>query len=419
VKQSIVFRTLGCKQNQFDTEMLRHRILRRGLSEVEDIQRADWLIINTCAVTRRAMAKARGELHRLRRLNPDAKIAVVGCGARYQPEQFGDADYIGELPKEITDKAKSSGGEAGDGVLSSPHGFLPRGRSRALLRIQSGCDQFCAFCIVPFLRGQSKSAPSGELIRSIRRLVESGVFEIVLTGTNIALWGRDLKPPQTLFDLLRELLPHLGPSRLRLSSLEPHLISAEMIAWCAAQEQICDHFHLALQSGSKRVLEAMNRRIPEDGFFDALSDLKQRHPRLSFGADVIAGLPGETEEDFACTLDLLQKIPFNYLHVFPYSEREGTAAARRDDRVPERIRLARAAALRAKDIRLRHMFMLQNEDRSHDIVIIHQGKKRPEGLTSNYLRVSFGSDFSPKRARFYSTLSSRELAGNYCARNPN
>ncbi len=405
----IAFRTLGCKQNQFDTETLRHGLNRSGLTEVENPREADWLIINTCAVTERAMAKARGELHRLRRLNPKAKIAVVGCGARYQPEQFEGADSIGALPRELAVKLKPGCGEADAAVLSSPHGFLPRGRSRALLRIQSGCDQYCSYCIVPFLRGDPISVPADQCIQSVRELVASGVVEIVLTGTNIALWGSDLQPRRNLFDLLRELTPHLGSARLRLSSLEPQLISADLIEWCAAQEAICDHFHIALQSGSARVLAEMNRGNPPEGFFAALADLKKRRPELSFGADVIAGFPGETEGDFAETFRLLREVPFNYLHVFPYSPREGTTAARRDDPVPERVRLARAAELRSLDKHLRHRFVKQNIGRTHDIVVIRGGSKQPTGLTSNYLKVFFGSDFTPERTRFQSSLTSRAL----------
>lgn len=359
------------------------------------------------------MAKARGELHRLRRRNPDAKIVVIGCGARYQPEHFAAADYVNHLPAELITgvPAEEHQGKTTDFPLVSPHGFIPRGRSRALLRIQNGCDQYCSYCIVPFLRGTSKSVPTEECVETTRKIIQRGVSEIVLTGTNIALWGRDLTSAGSLLDLLKALIPHLGDARLRLSSLEPPLISAELIEWCLAQPQICDHFHIAMQSGSNRLLEQMNREPPADDFYPFLRGVKLRHPEVSLGADVIAGLPGETETDFEATLQLLSEVPFSYLHVFPYSERPGTEAAQMEP-LPTEERLARAAKLRVLDRKLRRRFIRHNSDKIHDVVIINNKRDRLEGLTSNYLRVAFPFDFAPPKARFQSKIYSSELAVN-------
>jgi threonylcarbamoyladenosine tRNA methylthiotransferase MtaB len=333
------------------------------------------------------MAKARGEINRLRRLNPTAKIAVIGCGAFHDPDNFKAADYVGWAPVLETDAGQDRAAHVGSNLLP-PHAVIPAKRSRGLLRIQNGCDQFCAYCIVPHLRGLSRSVPEDQCIAALQDILKRGVREIVLTGTNIALWGRDLPGKPSLQDLLRSLVAHLGNARVRLSSLEPQLISPEFLHWCLTQATICRHFHLAVQSGSGRVLGLMNRGKPAVNFFQSVQEIRRSHPDVSLGADVIAGLPGESLADFEKTKQLVRDIPFSYLHVFPYSERRGTHACKSEDQVPRPERLRRAKVLRGIDRSLRKQFLALNDGRLHDIVTLDTTKLTiREGLTSNYLRV--------------------------------
>lgn len=404
---TVAFGTLGCKQNQFDTQSLRAQVLSSDFSPASRSDRADWYILNTCAVTERAMAKARGEINRLRRRNKKVMIVVLGCGVTYQPDNFAQADFVGVIPPEFGLKSLLS--SVAD--LRLPHGLIPAGRSRALLRVQTGCDQFCAFCVVPRLRGSPRSVPLEECLQALRDVLDQGVVEIVLTGTNIALWGRDLPGAPTLVDLLKALVASLGEARLRLSSLEPQLISPRFFQWCLDQAQICRHFHLAIQSDSRSVLNRMEREAPPPGFYQSLADLAHQHPDVSWGADVIAGLPGENQAEFEETLKIIESIPLSYLHVFPYSERRGTRAAERSDRIPIPEKLHRAKILRQIDADLRKRFRQINAGRHQDIVMIgNNGSGRRSGLTSNYLRVAFAPGFAPPGPRFSHPVGTSESA---------
>ena len=404
---TVAFGTLGCKQNQFDTQSLRAQVLSNGFFLASQSGQADWYILNTCAVTERAMAKARGEINRLRRRNKKVRIVALGCGVAQHPDNFAQADFVGVIPPEFSLKSKVS--PAAD--LRPPHGLIPAGRSRALLRIQSGCDQFCAFCVVPHLRGSPRSVPLEECLQALRNVLDQGAAEIVLTGTNIALWGRDLPDTPTLIDLLTALIANLGDARLRLSSLEPQLISPQFFQWCLSQPQICRHFHLAIQSGSRSVLDRMARGTSPMGFYESLAALAHRHPDVAWGADVIAGLPGETQADFEETRKLVESIPLSYLHVFPYSERRGTRAAERFDRIPIPERLHRARILRQIDADLRKRFRQTNAGRDQDIVTIGgNGSGHRSGLTSNYLRVAFAPGFAPPGPRFSHPVGTSESA---------
>jgi threonylcarbamoyladenosine tRNA methylthiotransferase MtaB len=390
---TVAFRTLGCKQNQFDSQALRRYLKDRGLRLTGRPEEADWIIITTCAVTERALAKARGDVHRLRRLNPQAKIIVLGCAARYAPEAFAAEGCITAGDPALAELRLFDIGVE----LSPPHGFIPEGKTRGLLRVQSGCDQTCAYCIVPSLRGPSRSVPLEDLLETLDGLIAENAPEIVLTGTNIALWGRDLPGSPGLADLMAALANRAGKVRLRLSSLEPHLVEPDFLAWCLDQSNVCRHFHFAFQTGSRRVLGLMQRSEPSGGLIEYLRDLTRRDPSVCLGADVIAGFPGETESDFQESLEWIQSIPLSYLHVFPYSERVGTKAASLDGNVSIRERLRRSALLRRLSAELKERFIRSNRDVIQDVIFIGTGNaSKIEGLSSNYLRIIFHKTVYPK-----------------------
>jgi threonylcarbamoyladenosine tRNA methylthiotransferase MtaB len=392
---TVAFRTLGCKQNQFDTQALRRHLEDCGLRLESRYEEADWIILNTCAVTERALAKARGEARRMRRLNPQARIFALGCGVRYAAQTF-----IAEGCVISGNQALAALGLIDLGLeLTTPHGFIPKNKTRALLRIQTGCTETCAYCIVPSLRGSSRSVPLKDCLQTAVDLTAQGAPEIILTGTNIALWGRDLPEQPRLQDLLSALTNQSGIARVRLSSLEPHLIEPGFLEWCLAQSGVCRHFHFAFQSGSPRILNAMKRREPAPQLIDYLRELTRQDPSVCLGADIMAGLPGETERDFLDSTEWIKSIPLSYLHVFPFSERIGTPAAAQNDLVPVRVRLERAAGLRRLNNDLKKRFIQSNHNHVGDVIIL-KNIKPFQGLTSNYLRITFSNNFTTEASRF-------------------
>jgi threonylcarbamoyladenosine tRNA methylthiotransferase MtaB len=261
------------------------------------------------------------------------------------------------------------------------------------LRIQSGCDETCAFCIVPALRGPSRSVPIEECCQALKDLVAQGAQEIVLTGTNIALWGRDLSLKLSLLDLLKALTPHLGSARLRLSSLEVPLVSPEFLEWCVRQPRLCRHFHFAVQSADAHVLEKMERAGPSPELDAYLRDLVRRHPEICLGADVIAGFPGETEAEFEQTTQWVQSVPLSYLHVFSYSPRYATKAARLSGAIPEPTKARRCATLTEINSQLKKKFISRNLGTMQEVVGVgSDSRRRTRALTSNYLRLTLAPE---------------------------
>ena len=402
----VLVRTFGCKQNQFDSELVRRRILDRGSVLAPSPELADYIVLNTCAVTQKAISKARGEIGRLRRLNPRARISVLGCGVRYHREAFTGADDIAAIcwpgaEVEPFDPERE---------FCGPHGVIPSGRTRAFLRIQSGCDESCAYCIVPQLRGPSRSIPLGECLLAQAELLSQGALEIVLTGTNISLWGRDLPGRPGLLDLLKSLVTQIGPARLRLSSLEAPLLTPEFLDWCLQQPKICRHYHIALQSASPRVLDRMNRGVLTTPLVDALMTIAKNQPDVCLGADIVAGLPGETDSDFRQTRDWIRNVPFAYIHVFPYSERRGTMAARLGLTVPPLEARERAHEFQQLGIQLKKEFIFRN--RHHPAEVIDLGYKQgghSRGLTANYLHLTFTQTHPSEAGCFPLPLSDRRI----------
>ncbi len=381
----IGFKTLGCKQNQFDTESLL-KLLQDHHHTVHHPKEADWFILNTCAVTQRALAKARGEIRALKRGYPDLKIIALGCGVKYQPHNFSDADSLSLEPlgldaEERMDPCRNP---------IPPHCLLPYGKSRALLRIQTGCDEDCAYCIVPLLRGRSRSVPLSECVDAVASLRGSGVSEIILTGTNIASWGDDLPERPGLQALLQSLLNAAGPDiRFRLSSLEPKMISPDFLDWCSKESGICDHFHFAFQSGSPHVLSRMRRPPISRELIAYLKDLKKRRPDFCLGSDFIVGFPGESQEDFEETVRLIQSIPLDYLHIFPFSPREGTRAYELADRLNPNIKIERARRLSELNVELKNAFIKWNIGTIQNMISISTNNTNAvRALSSNYLTIS-------------------------------
>ena len=345
--------TLGCRLNAYESEVMRRNAREAGLDNT--------VIINTCAVTAEAVRNAHQVIRRTRRENPLARIIITGCAAQIEPERFAEmreVDHVignGEKMKAETFASLSLDGSERvqvDDIMSvtetAAHMIDGFGtRARAYVQIQNGCDHRCTFCIIPFGRGPSRSVPAGEAVAEIRRLIEKGFPEVVLTGVDITSYGPDLPGDMTLGKLVRHILRQVPElKRLRLSSIDQVEADTHLMTALAEEERLMPHLHLSLQAGDDLILKRMKRRHLRDDAIRFCSEARRLRPDVVFGADLIAGFPTETEEMFTRSLDIIDDCGLTYLHVFPFSPRKGTPAARMPQ-VPRDVIKARAARLRA------------------------------------------------------------------------
>ena len=342
--------TFGCRLNTYESEVMKTHAKNAGLE--------DAIIFNTCAVTKEAERQARQAIRRARRENPDAKIIVTGCSAQIDPQtyaQMGEIDQI--IGNDLKLKAETWGLEGEERVLvndimsvKETAGHLIEGiegQARAFIQVQNGCDHRCTFCIIPYGRGNSRSVPIGEIADQVRKLVESGYNEIVMTGVDVTSYGADLPGKPALGQMIRRVLalvPELP--RLRLSSLDPVEIDEDLWRLIAEEPRLMPHLHMSLQAGDDMILKRMKRRHLRADAIEMCRKAREYRPDMAFGADIIAGFPTETEEMFENTLKIVEECDLTFLHVFPYSERPGTPAARIPDQVPPPVRKERAARLR-------------------------------------------------------------------------
>jgi len=356
--------TLGCKVNQYETQAIREALAAAGWHEVPFGAPCDVAVVNTCTVTARARRKSRKAIHRAR----GERVVVTGCLAEIEPvPPAGPGRDVVAVPKDRAARLPELlEADAGKPAHADPHGDATaeasvfdlrigdfEGRSRAFLKVQDGCDHFCAYCIVPYARGRPRSRPRADIRREAERLVAAGFREIVLCGIHLGLYGRDAPDtsPARLEDVIEDLLEVPGLERLRLSSIEANEVSDRLIEMMAGSDVLCPHLHVPLQSGDDEVLRRMNRRYTVAEFLDRLDRVRARVPEPSFTTDVLAGFPGETEAQFENTLHVCRRAEFSRLHVFSYSPRPGTAAAALRPRVPSREiarRVKRAEGLGAE-----------------------------------------------------------------------
>lgn len=343
--------TFGCRLNTYESEVMRTHAANAGLD--------DAIIFNTCAVTKEAERQARQAIRRARRENPNAKIIVTGCSAQITPDTYAAMPEVDQIiGNDLKLKAESWGVEQGEKVMvndimsvTETASHLIEGfedRSRAFLQVQNGCDHRCTFCIIPYGRGPSRSVPIGVIAEHVRALVEQGYNEIVFTGVDVTSYGPDLPGAPTLGQMIRRVLalvPELP--RLRLSSLDPVEIDDDLWRLIAEEPRLMPHLHLSLQAGDDMILKRMKRRHLRNDVIAMCQRARTLRPDIEFGADIITGFPTETEEMFQNTLKIVEECDLTYLHVFPYSERKGTPAARIPGQVPPKERKERAARLRA------------------------------------------------------------------------
>jgi threonylcarbamoyladenosine tRNA methylthiotransferase MtaB len=352
---------LGCKLNQAEVDRFAEQFLDAGYSLASDAAAADLALIHTCTVTQVADRKSRQVIRQVKRANPQARVLVSGCYAHTSPGALAGLAEVDLVVSQVdqarlVDLARSIGIEPEpllDGQTPHPLPF-PRTRTRAFVKIQDGCNDFCTYCIIPYARGRVRSVPVEEVIADITRKLARGFREIVLTGVSIGAYGQDHGPRRattSLARLVEAVLRQTSVERLRLSSLEPHDFEPELIPFFR-EERLCPHLHLCLQSGSDSVLRRMRRRYDTTAYAALVAALRAANPKMSITTDVIVGFPGETDEEFAETLAFVEQMGFASLHVFRYSPRPGTRAATFPDQVPEPVKRARSEALLALGERL-------------------------------------------------------------------
>ena len=399
--RTVAFHTLGCKVNQYDTQAMRERFEQAGFRTVEFDEAADVYVVNTCTVTGTGDKKSMQTIRRCHRKNPMAAIVVTGCLAQRAADELTlpgvrlvlGTQRRGEVVQLLEQALEQDCALiAVETLRQAPFEHLTvhahEGHTRATMKIQEGCDRWCTYCIIPSVRGPIRSRPLEEIREEAESLAAAGFKEVVLTGIHLTSYGRDKHGEMTLLDAIREVHAVEGIERIRLGSLEPVIVTREFVAGIAALEKVCHQFHLALQSGSDTVLARMRRRYTSGEFLAACVLLREAFDDCALTTDVMTGFPGETEEEFMQTVDTCQRAGFARMHVFPYSEREGTKAAAMEGSVPRHIREERARALIAAGKALEQQ-ALESRVGKEDAVLIEEldPQGRGMGYTGGYMRV--------------------------------
>ena len=416
MSRRIAFQTFGCRLNQYDTEAIR-ALLRRGadFETVGPRDTADIYVVNTCSVTAQADASARKAIRRINSEHPASRIVVTGCYAQRAPDELaalpGVALVLGAADRariaELLDGLEDGPPIVAVSPISTARSFLDvpiaemTEHSRAFVKVQEGCNERCTFCIVPQTRGTSRSRARASVLDQVRRLVDTGYVEVVLTGVHIGDYGLDLPERQRMLpELIEDILDIEGLERFRLSSIEPASISEEIIALMAESPKFARHFHIPFQSGSDAILTRMKRRYLASDFADLVTRIGDRIPDCGIGADVICGFPGETDEDFLRTFEHVERLPITYLHAFTYSPRPGSEAEKFTEQVPAEVKKRRTRAIRRLSEDKHRRFAQRHVGRVADVLIEPSrrgGAARVGGWTDNYLRVDLGESEAHSR----------------------
>ena len=399
--------TLGCKVNQYETQALETELLRRGHTLVPFEDEADAYIINTCTVTAVSDRKSRNAIRRAKKRNPAAVVAVCGCYAQTAPDDVaalgvdlvsGTGDRLGFL-NEVERLSGLVRAEAElvpemlvDNIMTHrsfeqlPAGGL-EGRTRAMLKVEDGCVNFCTYCIIPYARGPVRSLPLTAAVEQAEKLAQDGYREIVLTGIEISSWGHEFKDGTSLIDLVEGICRAVPDLRVRLGSLEPRTITEDFCRRAAALPNLCPHFHLSMQSGCDAVLKRMNRKYDTARYYESVTLLRGFFDRPAITTDLIVGFPGESEEEFTSTLEFVEKCAFSAMHIFPYSRRSGTVADKMTDQVPNAVKEERAARAGALAARLKTAYLDQWVGISLPVLFEEEKNGLWRGHAPNYVEV--------------------------------
>ncbi|MBX2900836.1 MAG: tRNA (N(6)-L-threonylcarbamoyladenosine(37)-C(2))-methylthiotransferase MtaB [Cyclobacteriaceae bacterium] len=401
--KKVAFYTLGCKLNYSETSTISRKMEEAGYKKVEFTEQPDIFIINTCSVTENADKKCRKVVREARAISPNAYVAIIGCYAQLKPQEISEIPgvdaVLGAAEKfRLVELLDGFVRPAQPQVLASEinaantfnTSYSLNDRTRTFLKIQDGCDYSCTFCTIPLARGSSRSDTIPHIIAQAKKIVASGVKEIVLTGVNTGDFGiREGQRKDRFIEVLKALEAVDGLERLRISSIEPNLLTDEIIEWVAQSKKLVPHFHIPLQSGSNTILKLMRRRYQRELYAGRVAKIKSLLPDCCIGVDVIVGFPGETEEYFLETYQFLQELNISYLHVFTYSERENTVAATMPGSVPMSVRHERSRMLHILSDKKHRAFYEENLNKSFSVLFENDVEEgRMHGFTPNYIRVA-------------------------------
>ena len=398
--EKVAFISLGCKVNQYETNAMSQEFIENGYEVVEFTDVADVYIVNTCTVTNIADRKSRQMLRRVKEINPEAILVACGCYAQVgkdELEKIDDIDLIigNNEKKDIVEIIENYQNDKNAIISDVMHQreYVEFGtttyteKTRAVVKIQDGCDRFCSYCIIPFARGRVRSRKIENIISEVEQIVDNGMQEIVITGIHIASYGKDFNYEITLIDLLEELNKIDGLKRIRLGSIEPTIITEEFVLRLAKLDKICDHFHLSLQSGCDETLRRMNRRYTCKEFEDGTKLLRKAFPNAALTTDVIVGFPGETDDEFNTTYEFLKKIAFYKMHIFKYSQRKGTKAAVMPNQIDGSIKEQRSKVLLGLSDENEEKYNSEYVDKIVEVLFEEKDGDYYKGHTKNYIEV--------------------------------
>ena len=408
IQKTVAFLTLGCKVNSYDSEAMMEIFERGGYQIVDFSDFADVYVINTCTVTHLGDRKSRNMMRKARRRNPEAVIVATGCYAQVAPEEVSAIEEVDlvlgtQKRKEILNFVEAYQADhqhrnfvtdiMKDKTFEDLYITENKGKTRAFLKVQEGCNRFCTYCIIPYARGPIRSRPIDSVTEEVGRLVENGFKEMVLTGIHIASYGKDMPEDIDLLDLIKAVDAVPGVERIRLGSLEPLLLTEEFVKSLTEIKSFCPHFHLSLQSGCDTVLKRMGRRYTTEEYAAIVDRVRRYFERPAITTDIMVGFPGETDEEFETTLAFVKRIGFYQVHAFKYSRRKGTKAADFPDQVDEQIKNLRAHRLAEVAEACEDHFLRENDGAVEAVLFERRNKEGLyEGHTRNYIPVNLNSD---------------------------
>ena len=406
--KKVAFYTLGCKVNQYETEAMLELFEKEGYEKAETEDYADVYVINTCTVTHMSDRKSRQYIRRMKKKNPDAIIAVVGCYSQVSPEEILSIDEVNLVMgtndrKKIVEEVKKIDASR---KVSTVDDIMKvkafeeieinktNGKTRAFMKIQDGCDRYCSYCIIPYARGRVRSRDLESIVKEVENLASNGYKEVVLTGIHVASYGKDIKDSDIkLLDVIKQINDIEGIERIRLSSVEPILFTDEFVEAVSTMDKVCPHYHLSLQSGCDETLKRMKRRYTTEEYKAIVDRLRAAIPNVSITTDVIVGFPGETNEEFDKTYEFLKDIELTHMHVFKYSPRKGTPAATMENQVDPSTTHDRSEKLLQLNEENFNKFGQKMLDKEFNVLFEQKvGDNKYEGLTENYVKVIVESD---------------------------
>lgn len=415
--KSFILKSMGCKSNQFEGSLIIEHLIKDGFVQVKKLTEAEYFILNSCSVTHKSDTEALYLLRNAKHTNPNIKTVITGCTAQLEKDNLLKLDYVDyvfgnddkfNISKFLLNDIKTEVTDIMTLGLFNYQSLDDVSKTRFSLKIQDGCDNRCAYCVIPFARGKSRSADTEFIIEQINKASDKGFKEVVFTGIHIGQWG--IEKHQSLIDLLREVEAKTKIERYRLGSLNPLEITNDLLDLLQQSDKFCPHFHLSLQSACNKTLKSMNRFYKVEDYLEQIEDIISRFDKPFLGSDIIAGFVGETDEDFAITVENLKKSKLSKIHTFPYSIRKGTQAEKMEGHLPDSVKHERAEMIKKISAEKYELFLNQNLNTVHEVLIEKHPDKHSgmlKGMTKNYLNVLI--DGIENQENYFNTLHKVKL----------